>query len=45
MMAQTMQAGMTKEQMAEVAALLRRVVPRGEYEEHLVALFIAMYLR
>lgn len=44
-MPQTVTATMTKDQMREVAYLLQRVVPKGEYEEHLIALFVMMYLR
>ena len=35
---------LTSDEMREVAYLLRRVVPRGQYEEHLLALFVRLYL-
>jgi len=35
---------LTNAEMREVAYMLRRVVPRGQYEEHLLALFVRLYL-
>ena len=35
---------LTSDEMREVAYMLRRVVPRGQYEEHLLALFVRLYL-
>jgi hypothetical protein len=35
---------LTSDEMREVAHMLRRVVPKGQYEEHLLALFVRLYL-
>ena len=39
------QRAVTKQEMAEIAEILKRVMPKGEYEAEAIARFVSMFGR